>query len=668
MSGSQEKSPRFICHPDFADIAPRDVWGKEKNSTPEKEAPSQEQNRHILFRQKIRLESVQKAGLRITADDHYRLYINGVFVAEGPAPSYPQAWYYNALDVTDYLTPGENTFAVHTYYQGLVNRVWVSGDRRQMLWFSLQVGEKEVLVSNETWRCADHTGYTSLGVVGYDTAFGEFYHSNAPEVGFEQPDFDDTGWIRAACYRAAGYRLFPQPTNLLAYETLLPQKTERLPHGIRLDFGQEAVGSLRVKAVGNNGDIVTLRYGEERNPDGSVRYHMRCNCTYEEKWELSGREDILDNYDYKAFRYAELLIPPGVTVKEILFRVRHYPYEEKASYPTGNEKLQAILTLCKNTVKYGTQEVFLDCPTREKGQYLGDLAISGRAQAVLTGKTDLLKKAILDFCHSSFLCPGLMGVAPCGKMQEIADYSLQVPALVTWVYAVDSDISFLKQVEPAMTGLYRYFLAYENKEGLLYGLTEKWNLVDWPEGCRDGYSFDLSRPQKPGLHNVINALWCGFLSAMDEYLSLLGKAPTGKTQKAKKAFIRTFYSSALGLFCDTPEKDHASVHANIFPLLFNIGTENRALTRRLIGSIDQKGLSSMGVYTAYFALAALIRHGERALAEDLATREDAWLSMLCQGATTTFEVWDKEKKWNTSLFHPWAVAPAVVFADIPRIY
>ncbi len=39
--------------------------------------------------------------------------------------------------------------------------------------------------------------------------------------------------------------------------------------------------------------------------------------------------------------------------------------------------------------------------------------------------------------------------------------------------------------------------------------------------------------------------------------------------------------------------------------------------------------------------------------------------MLKQGATTCFEVWGKEYKWNTSLCHPWASSPiSILIEDI----
>ena len=102
---------------------------------------------------------------------------------------------------------------------------------------------------------------------------------------------------------------------------------------------------------------------------------------------------------------------------------------------------------------------------------------------------------------------------------------------------------------------------------------------------------------------------------------------------------------------------------DIFSLLFGIGTDKDVIRTALINHIKSKRLKSMGVYTAYFALAALKLAGEYDLCIELATDNDAWLNMIADGATLTFEAWGKDQKWNTSLCHPWAVAPLIIFTD-----
>ena len=43
--------------------------------------------------------------------------------------------------------------------------------------------------------------------------------------------------------------------------------------------------------------------------------------------------------------------------------------------------------------------------------------------------------------------------------------------------------------------------------------------------------------------------------------------------------------------------------------------------------------------------------------------EHGWVNMLREGATTCFEAWCKDQKWNTSLCHPWASAPIIVLLE-----
>ncbi len=49
--------------------------------------------------------------------------------------------------------------------------------------------------------------------------------------------------------------------------------------------------------------------------------------------------------------------------------------------------------------------------------------------------------------------------------------------------------------------------------------------------------------------------------------------------------------------------------------------------------------------------------------------DHGWCNMLREGATTCFEAWGKDQKWNTSLCHPWASAPVpVILEEIAGIH
>ena len=60
----------------------------------------------------------------------------------------------------------------------------------------------------------------------------------------------------------------------------------------------------------------------------------------------------------------------GVKLSDIRFLVRHYPMDESlCELKTEEKTLENIFQICKNAVRLGTQENYVDCPTREKGQY-----------------------------------------------------------------------------------------------------------------------------------------------------------------------------------------------------------------------------------------------------------------------------------------------------------
>lgn len=55
------------------------------------------------------------------------------------------------------------------------------------------------------------------------------------------------------------------------------------------------------------------------------------------------------------------------------------------------------------------KKYLLVCPSREKGQYTGDMTITGASHLLLTGDPSLLKKAIENQVQSLQFTPGLRG-------------------------------------------------------------------------------------------------------------------------------------------------------------------------------------------------------------------------------------------------------------------
>jgi hypothetical protein len=687
MLAEKTWTARWIVDERFLHLEPRNLLHKESEKFSGDPHRSDLRNAHMLVRKTFRLEEqVRAAHIDITADDYYKLYLNGHFVGQGPAQSYHFHYYYNRYDLTPWLKEGQNVIAVHVHYQGLRNRAMNSADYRQGLIAELFCDGRLVAATDETWkyRRALEYGTGEAATIGYETQFVENIDSRLKEANWRQPDYDDSAWLPACVRAETDHVLFLQPTPPLQVYRVAPAKIKTLPDGRYLvDFGQEITGQFTMKAKGAPGQQIEIRCGEELWEDGpGVRFEMRCNCAYRETWTLSGGEDELEWYDYKGFRYVEIVGATGAVQQEsIAAIVRHYPFPEEACrFRSDDPLLQGIWDMCRNAVKYGAQEHFVDCPTREKGQYLGDNTITATAHALLTGDLRLYRKALSDFARSTRICSGMMAVAPGHYMQEIADYSLQWPAQLWQYYRYSGDIDFLREMAPYALGIVEYFRRYTREDGLLGKGSDKWNLVDWPANVRDGYDFPLTRPVSDGCHNVVNAFYYGCMRAVNGIMRELGEPEPCRLAPFAESFRRMFLDPATGLFRDAETSPHVSLHANVLPLLFGLVPHEH---RDAVVSFLKKKKLSCGVYMAYFFLKALANAGEHEFVYDtIISREkqvlpaaDApgkkeeveltgyWANMLREGATTCFEAWSKRLKWNTSLCHPWASAPIPVLVE-----
>ncbi len=645
MAKTESQNVKWYTTEDFLKLSPLNVFGKEYSF----DAPKSEiQNYHCLCRSEYIYDGGESVLMKITADDYYKLYINGEYVTEGPAPSYHTSRFYNKIDITPFLRKGKNTVAAHIYYQGLINRVWQSGDNRFGI-ACLVNGE------NLTWKYKKlhaFSGYT----MGYDTAFSEDFDSRLYDENWKTADFDDSDWAPMT-EKKHDYTFCPQSSKQLSVYSLVP-KTKI---GNAYDFGTEVVGCLKIKARGKSGDKITIRCGEELNGDGSVRYDIRAYCKYEEVWTLSSGECTYENYEYKAFRYVELLSGEAEILSfEVL--ARHYPFDDNFCVLRSDDKtLVDIFNICKNAVKWGSQEGFLDCPTREKGQYLGDTFVIAHSQLILTGDNSLLRKAIDDFAKTSQICKGLMAVSSASLMQEIADYSLLFGELLLLDYNFSGDKEFLKKYYDTAKNVILYFKQFENDPGLLCAVSEKSNLVDWPINLRDDYDFPLTNPvTSPEPHNVINAYYIGAIKTLNEIESILGYDTSFDAERLSSAFNKTFFDGKL--YLDRENSLHRSLHSNALPLYFGL-VPNEA-KENIIDFIMEKGFSC-GVYMSYFVLKALTRNGGLREAYELIVNESehGWVNMLREGASCCFEAWGKEQKFNTSLCHPWASAPVIIIAE-----
>lgn len=643
-----EKVP-WMTIPEWRPVRQINVLHREQDTEPlpDTGAPC---NLHVLVRGHVSLPP-GTCILRLTADDRYQAWLDGEWLGQGPAQAYISRYPYQEYEIAGGRTV---TLALHLYYHGKITRSCMSGDGRFGLWAVFCRGDQVTAACDESWRYQISKAYSGE-TVGYDTQFLENFDSRLWEEDWNRPEYDDSGWDFLTQAKWADYHLVRQETQALRRERVEPVNVRPVPGGVQFDFGRERTGCFYAGTRGREGQRLILRYGEELDETGRVRHEMRCNCRYEESWTLRDGKNTLRPWEYKAFRYVEVL---GEGEEPILtdchVTEQFYPMnEELCSLACETDELERIFEMCRNTVRCGTQEAFLDCPSREKGQYLGDAIITARAHVWLTGSTDMLRKCIRDFIESARVTPGLLAVAPGSFMQEIADFSLLFGALVLTDYDFTGDSEFLRECYPTLAGMVDFYGQYRREDGLLENVAHAWNLVDWPENLRDGYDFALTRPiVGKGCHNVINALWYGALMMKEKVEDILGLSCDRASTAVGEAFRKAFYRPEQKLFADSEISSHCSLHANLYAACFGLmPAEAEEAYEALLLTPGRR----CGIFPMYFALRGLGRMGHYETLYRLLTRQDTggWRNMLREGATTCFEAWGKDQKWNTSLCHPW---------------
>lgn len=595
------------------------------------------ENLYVRFKKSFTIDSISNAKIDISADDYYKLYINGEYIGQGPAPSYDFDYAYNEFDITKYLKTGENIIEAFVYYQGLINRVWVSGDGKMGLTAELYIDNKLAFTTDSTWQYQIDNSFIGSKKYGYDTAFSEDRDLRIPPSQYKN-----------AVESSLNYTFEKEPFPALEVYSKRVNPTIN-ENKYFYDFGEEYVGNLKITTSGN-GEII-IRCGEELENE-RVKHNMRCGCDYEEICYLKNGINIIEGYDYKAFRYVEIETN-NAEILDVELLIRHFPFPKNSwNIKTSNYNIRKVFNLCKATVKYGTQETFIDCPTREKGQYLGDSFISGLAHLYLTNDGRLIKRAIKSFYNSIKYSGTILAVSNCSYKQEIADYSLLFPLMLWKYYKFTNDRDFLLEMLPCCDFIYEYYKQFENSNNLLENANKQWNLVDWPESLRDNYEF-------ADVHNVINAFYYSCVSTTEKIKAELNIDYIEHSSYIKKSYNKEF-SAPNGLYLDNSNSEHFSLHSNMLPLAFGISNDEK-IAEYLI----QRGMCC-GAYMSYFYLKALCNAKKYdAVLNAIASEEkNSWMNMINEGATRCFEVWSKEQKQNTSLFHPWASAPILILYEL----
>ncbi|WP_217902323.1 alpha-L-rhamnosidase N-terminal domain-containing protein [Siphonobacter sp. BAB-5385] len=186
--------------------------------------------------------------VHVSADNRYKLFVNGKLVSLGPARSDPYNWNFETVDLGPHLKKGKNVLAAIVWNFAEYKPVaQMSFNRTEFL---LQGDtEAEQLVNTDTsWRCLRNPAYTpwQKPVYGYYVAGpGDNLNAQPYPWGWQQPSFNDQAWVPARQGMPAatkGHRDYPN--RLLVPSPIPPMEmaTERLAR-IRLSEGMEKPAS-----------------------------------------------------------------------------------------------------------------------------------------------------------------------------------------------------------------------------------------------------------------------------------------------------------------------------------------------------------------------------------------------------------------------------------------
>lgn len=577
----------------------------------------------------------------------YRCFVNGQHVGVGPArsPEPARETCYHSYDVTELLRTGANTLSAMCYAR--TGKAFLAE-----LTILYKDGRSEKIGTGPAWRVFDGGSWrpengTTGG--GYYQAPQEFIDARREPVGWMEPGFRDDTW-QLALARAPIEGLRPAQTENVQRRLVKPVSVRKLAQGRWLfDFGQEVVGGIRLSGDGQAGQTLAVLLGEELEPDGGVKYNLRCKQTYAEHWTLRAGPQHLEHWGYRAFRWMEARCTTDIDLTNAVeAAVLSLPWRAEAEFSSSDPDLDRVWRMCRYSIEALRFDLYQDTPTRERGPYEGD-AIINQLSEYAVQRSYALARFSTRFLLQRPTWP--------------TEYRLQTPILAWRDYVATGDDTALARNYDAM--MQRQLIEAINPSGLVEkepGQSSQVNgdLVDWPKSNLDGYVFTR-------VNTVINTWQYEALLALANIARVLGKDADRERLVRRAERMKEAMNALLlkpdGSYRDGLETDHSAQHATAYPLAAGITpAELRESAGRLLASQGMR----MSVYGAQFLLDALFNAGEDRAAIALMTRRTqfSWLHMMDDlHATIVMEAWDPEIKPNTTFSHAWGTAPANV---IPR--
>lgn len=327
-------------------------------------------------------DGFRRATLYATAQGAYRLQLNGLDSSDAEMSpgwtSYQHRLLYDAVDVSDLLVPGTNRLTADLAGGWWAEEYGFDGDTRTVYGdqpsLSAQLviecvdGSTSVVATDASWEVREDGPLRSSSVYQ-----GETYDARRQAAEWRVDDLRVRSGI--------GVELTPRDSEpVRVIETLPVVSTLRTPSGkLVVDFGQNLVGRVRLRARGEAGTTIRIRHAEVlehgelgtrplRGAAATDHFILRGDAE-DEVWEPA--------FTFHGFRYVELTGWPGeFDPRSIEARVMHSDMRRTGWFDTDNELVQKL----HDNVVWGLRGNFFsiptDCPQRdERMGWTGDIQV-----------------------------------------------------------------------------------------------------------------------------------------------------------------------------------------------------------------------------------------------------------------------------------------------------
>lgn len=668
-----------------------------------------------LFRKAFTRTQVQGTfPVLISADNQYELYVNGKFVARGPAKGDLDHWNFDRVDLAPFLTAGQNTLAA---------RVWNAGKYRQEAQISFMTGfilqgetpEAAVINTDKSWKCRQDNSYRPvpvsvygprpglIGMYGYYVAGpGDRVDMSLKVKGWQQPDFTDTDWP-AAKPISRGI-----PRNAVGMDAREPWRLvdpgipamERTPErfaavrrsaGVTPPPGFPAVtGQLKIPARTTATILIDQGYLTNAFPVFSfsggadaVVVATYAEALYEEDLRTKGNRNVVDGktilgrqdsiftdgsgaqtfspLSYRTYRFVEMSITTAgdpLVIDDISAVAVAYPFRQKAILETPLATMDTIMDIGWRTARMCAMDTYMDCPYWEQLQYIGDTRIQALVSLYNSGDDRLVKHA-LDLMDFSRHPEGItLSRYPTNIKQIIAPFSLWYIGMLRDYMWYGADGAFVRDKLFGTRQVLAYFEKFQDEDGSLKNLPN-WSFTDWVNGWprgiapidQEGYSAVLDLQLLLAYRNARQLeAELGMTAFAERYDSKIDQLSTTIRKK--------YWDESRGLFADTKKHDVYSQHANALAILAGLvpAAEQGELGRRMLAGED---LAPASIYFKYYLHQALTKAG---MGNDYLSWLDVWRTNIALGLTTWGE--SPNVAATRSDCHAWGSSPNIEFFRI----